>query len=167
MTRFVLVFLVLLVALFALELTRPVQQALVIPWTNLIARVSAELMTLADPDVRSIGKVIISESSGFGVSIEAGCNGVEAVIILVSALLAFPAPLALRIKGILFGSAAVLGLNLVRIISLFYLGLWNRQIFEWFHLYVWPILIVLDALVVFLVWTRIASRQSATTAAQR
>ena len=42
----------------------------------------------------------------------------------------------------------------MRIISLFYLGQWNRTWFDWFHLYLWQALIVLDALVAFLVWLR-------------
>ena len=167
MIRFFVLFTILLVGLFTLEILQPAEKYVIIPFTSFIADISVWIVQFFDDNVEAYRNVIRNATTGFGVRIERGCNGVEAVIILVSALLAFPAPLALRIKGILFGSAAVLGLNLVRIISLFYLGLWNRQIFEWFHLYVWPILIVLDALVVFLVWTRIASRQSATTAAQR
>jgi hypothetical protein len=40
----------------------------------------------------------------------------------------------------------------VRIISLFYLGQWNYTVFEWFHLYLWPVLIMLDVLVVFAIY---------------
>ena len=50
--------------------------------------------------------------------------------------------------------ATVQGLNLVRIISLFYLGQWSMTAFEWFHLYIWQALIILDALVVWLVWLK-------------
>ena len=46
------------------------------------------------------------------------------------------------------------GLNIVRVISLFYLGQWNLEVFEWAHLYVWQALIMLDVLVVWLVWVR-------------
>ena len=46
------------------------------------------------------------------------------------------------------------GLNIVRVISLFYLGQWNMKVFEWAHLYVWQALIMLDVLVVWLVWVR-------------
>ncbi len=42
----------------------------------------------------------------------------------------------------------------MRIVSLFYLGQWNQQWFEWAHLYVWQALIMLDALIVWLLWTR-------------
>jgi exosortase/archaeosortase family protein len=46
------------------------------------------------------------------------------------------------------------GLNIVRIISLFYLGQWNYDVFEWAHLYVWQALIMLDVLIVWLLWVR-------------
>ena len=38
--------------------------------------------------------------------------------------------------------------------SLFYLGQWNQVAFEWFHLYLWQALIILDAMVVWLIWLR-------------
>ena len=37
-------------------------------------------------------------------------------------------------------------------ISLFYLGPWTYTAFEWFPLYLWQALILLDALVVWLIW---------------
>ena len=57
------------------------------------------------------------------------------------------------------GFLAIQGLNLVRIISLFYLGQWNRMWFDWFHLYLWQALIVLDALAVWLIWLRYLPRR--------
>ena len=43
-------------------------------------------------------------------------------------------------------------LNVVRVISLFYLGQWNATAFEWAHLYAWQALIMLDVLIVWLIW---------------
>jgi exosortase H (IPTLxxWG-CTERM-specific) len=81
-------------------------------------------------------------------------NGVEAAIILIAAMLAFPAPWKHRLVGILAGLAAVQALNVVRVISLFYIGQWNLRAFEWAHLYAWQALIMLDVLIVWLVWIR-------------
>jgi len=92
--------------------------------------------------------------TGFAVSIEAGCNGVEAGIILVAAILAFPSRWREKLIGIVVGLATIQALNLLRIISLFYIGQWNRTFFEWAHLYVWQTLIMLDVLIVFLLWLR-------------
>jgi len=154
MTRFLLVFAVLLVGLLAAELTPPLQRAVVEPWTALLARASVALVTLFDSHAAASGKVILSTANGFAISIEAGCNGVEAAIVLISAMLAFPAPWKHRAIGILAGLLAVQLLNVVRVISLFYLGQWSTRAFEWAHLYVWQGLIMLDVLIVWLVWIR-------------
>jgi exosortase H (IPTLxxWG-CTERM-specific) len=156
--RFFVTFVALQVALFGLELTPWVQARLVVPWTNALAAISASLVTLLDPDVVAAGKVLRSTVNGFAVTIEAGCNGVEATIVLVAAMLAFPAPWSRRLAGIAAGILAVQGLNVVRVISLFYLGQWDLKVFEWAHLYVWQALIMLDVLVVWLVWVRLLPR---------
>jgi exosortase H (IPTLxxWG-CTERM-specific) len=152
--RFFVAFLVLLALLFGLELTPWAQRWFVEPWTMALAQISTSLVTLFDSGVRATGKVIESTTNGFAVSIEAGCNGVEATIVLIAAMLAFPAPWRHRLFGMAIGIVAVQGLNIVRVISLFYLGQWNRDVFEWAHLYVWQALIMLDVLIVWLVWVR-------------
>jgi exosortase H (IPTLxxWG-CTERM-specific) len=155
MRRFAILFVVILVALFAFELTPP-GQAVVVPWTGLVADSSAGLIRAFDGDAVSEGKVLRSQKTGFAVTIEAGCNGVEAMLVLLAGILAFPASWKLKLIGLGIGFVAIQALNLVRIVSLFYLGQWNAQWFEWAHLYVWQALIMLDALIVWLLWTRAA-----------
>jgi exosortase H (IPTLxxWG-CTERM-specific) len=92
MLRFFLVFLVLQGVLFTVELLRPVQRAVIIPFTEFLALVSGWLIKLFDSQVVTYGVVIQSTANSFGVEIAAGCNGVEATIILVAAIVAFPAP---------------------------------------------------------------------------
>jgi exosortase H (IPTLxxWG-CTERM-specific) len=154
MARFFILFVALLALLFGLELTPWAQTWFVEPWTNALAAISSSLVTLFDSHVVTVGKVIRSTSNNFAVSIEAGCNGVEATLVLIAAMLAFPAPWKHRLLGLVAGVLAVQFLNVLRVISLFYLGQWNRQMFEWAHLYVWQALIMLDVLVVWLIWVR-------------
>jgi exosortase H (IPTLxxWG-CTERM-specific) len=154
MARFFVLFAVIGAALFAAELAGPVQRAVVMPWTEALVRISAALITLFDSNVGAFGKILQSNATGFAVSIEAGCNGIEAAIVLIAAMLAFPAPWKNRAIGILAGLAAVQALNIVRVVSLFYLGQWSLTAFEWAHLYLWQALIMLDVLVVWLIWIR-------------
>lgn len=158
MIRFFVLFLVLLGVAFAVELTPWVQTWVVVPWTETLARIATSLVTLVDPNVVASGKVIRSTVNSFGVSIEAGCNGVEAMLVLIAAMLAFPAPWRNRLIGIAVGIVAVQVLNLIRVVSLFYLGQWNRDVFEWAHLYLWQGLIMLDVLIVWMVWVRTLPR---------
>jgi exosortase H (IPTLxxWG-CTERM-specific) len=154
MIRSALLFVAILVGLFALELTPPGQHLLVEPWTAAVARFCAAALQLADPAVIATGATLISAKNGFAVTILAGCNGVEPMIVLAAGMLAFPAPWRHRLAGILIGAVTIQALNLVRIASLFYLGQWDRDAFEWAHLYLWQALIMLDALVVWVLWLR-------------
>ncbi len=165
MWRFIALFLIVLGALFGIEMLNPVQTAVIHPWTSFLAWFSAQLMTVFDADVLSYGRVLQSQSTGFGVSIEAGCNGIEAVIILIAGMVAFPSSMKLKLIGIAVGCIAVQAVNVIRVISLYYLGKWDQAVFEFAHLYLWQALIMLDVLVVWLLWIRaVAKRQGATLA---
>ena len=159
MARFFTIFILLTTVLFAAQLTPPVQHSFVIPFTSAIAGLSAILMQAFDDQVMSQGKLIWDTASGFAVSIEAGCNGVEAGIVLTAAMLAFPATWREKLIGVATGMLTVQTLNLLRIATLFYLGQWNETWFEWGHLYLWQALIMLDVLAVFLLWLRWLSRR--------
>ncbi|MPV85776.1 hypothetical protein GCU85_03350 [Cardiobacteriales bacterium ML27] len=57
-----------------------------------------------------------------------------------------------KLWGLVIGFIAIQALNVVRVISLFYLGQWDKGLFDFAHYYAWQALIILDALVVFLIW---------------
>lgn len=159
MARFIGIFLLVLLVLFGLEMLEPVHVRVVEPFTGFIASLSVWLITPFDESVVAYGRVIRDGVDGFAVSIESGCNGVEATIVLIAAVLAFPANWRQRSMAIGWGFLAIQVANLLRIISLFYLGQWNLEVFSWIHLYLWPVLIMLDVLVVFIIYLRYISRQ--------
>ena len=165
MVRFFVAFLIVQGVLFGLELTPWAQHWFVVPWTDTLAALSAGIVKWFDPGVISSGNILQSARNGFAVSIEAGCNGVEATIVLLAAILAFPAPWKRKLVGLAVGVVAVQGLNIIRVISLFYLGQWNFAIFEFAHRYVWQALIMLDVLIVWLLWVRTLPRAIPQTAA--
>ncbi len=100
----------------------------------------------------------MSSVNGFGVEMKDGCNGVNVVILLWSAVLAFPGSVQWKAAGLLAGALAVQSLNFVRFISLFYLGQYSYSWFEFAHLYLWETLILLDGLVFFGLWVKYSSR---------
>ena len=158
MLRFVLIFLAWQMSLFGLNMLGWVQQHLVLPWTALLARVCAHLVLWFDTTAAAAGKVLWNTVSGFGVSIEPGCNGIEACIVLFAAIMAYPASWRHKVIGIVAGFAAVQGVNVLRVISLFYLGQWRTDVFNFAHEYLWQGLIMLDVLVVWLLWVRVVVR---------
>lgn len=158
MLRFFLLFLGIQLSLFGVNMLNWVQQHAVLPWTALLARISAGLVTWFDATAAAQGKVLWNTVTGFGVSIEPGCNGIEACIVLVAAILAFPAGWRSKLTGLVAGCVAVQALNVVRVISLFYIGQWNTAAFNFAHEFLWQGLIMLDVLVVWLLWVRRATR---------
>jgi len=160
MRRFGLYFASIVLVLFAAELTPLGQAWVVLPWTAAVASAATGLMTAFDAHVIASGATIYSNANGFAVTILPGCNGLEATIILAAAILAYPAPWMHRLAGLLAGALAIQVLNLVRVVSLFYIGQWNTAVFEWAHLYAWQVLIMLDAIIVWLLWLRTIPRNS-------
>ena len=159
MARFLFLFCGVLAALFAIEMLKPVQEAVIQPFTGLLATISTAVILPFDDTVIAQGRVLRDAATGFAVSIEAGCNGVEAAIVLIAGIVAFPASLTNKVVAILAGFLFVQALNIVRIVSLFYLGQWNYVVFEWFHLYLWPVLIMLDVLIVFAIYLQWLGKQ--------
>ena len=74
--------------------------------------------------IQVVGTVI--NSPHFALDVRNGCNGVEAMMVLAAAMLAFPATLRSRLAGLLVGSVAIQILNLVRVSSLVWLGEHHR-----------------------------------------
>lgn len=154
MIKFFIYFVIIQFFLFTMEQLMTIRQLIIIPFTQFIAQISVWFVHLFDQNVVSSGTVLQHLSSGFSVSIESGCNGIEALIVLISAILVFPTTWKFKLKGIIIGFFAVELLNIIRIITLFYIGQWNQEVFNWAHLYIWEALIMLDILIIFIWWIR-------------
>ncbi len=156
-------FVMILLALFTIELLGPVQTWVIEPFTAAVAKVSAIVLQTFDSGVQAHGIVLSDIETGAAVSIQPGCNGVEAMIVVIAAIAATPATWKQKLVGLAIGFLAIQALNVARIISLFYLLQWNPVWFEWAHLYLWQALIMLDGLIVYLLWVRMLPAPAAET----
>jgi len=152
MRRFLLAFIGIGLLLYGMVYSPPVREGLIAPFTDGLTAAAGGLITLFGGQAWVQGNVLTIP--GFSVRILDLCNGVEATLLLWTAILAFSAPWPYRLWGLLIGLLGVQALNLLRIISLVYLGVWNRAWFYWVHWYVWDALILLDVLLIFLLWLR-------------
>lgn len=151
---FFLIFISVLLLLFFIELLEITQYTIIIPWTKFLASMSSGIVSFFDSNAIAHGILLKDSKTGFAVSIQPGCNGIEAVIVLIAAITAYPSNILQKISGIVIGFIAVQALNVLRIISLFYLGQWNMTLFEWAHLYIWQALIMLDVFIIFILWIK-------------
>jgi exosortase H (IPTLxxWG-CTERM-specific) len=147
---FLVVFLVLLAASFTLISWQPVNDGVIVPFTAGVARVSGWTLALLGQDVAMSGTVIRSER--FAVNIENGCNGVETMLIFLSAVLAFPAPWASRLVGVAAGIVAIQLVNLVRVVALFLTGAYFPALFDTSHTVVWQTLVILSGVLLWIFW---------------
>ena len=97
----------------------------------------------------------------FAVDMHNGCNGLEASLFLLAAVLAFPATLRMRLAGVVLGAAIVQLANLIRIVTLYLIGCYRPAWFEAFHLQIWQTIIFATAVGFFLLWTRRATTADA------
>ena len=158
MRRFIILFGCILLLAYGIIYLPPVRSYAIGPFTESITYLSGWLIQIFGGAVQvSANMLTINPSSAdrFSVLVLDMCNGVEATVFLWAAMLAFPAPIFYKIKGLLLGTFTVHFLNIIRIISLVYLGAYKPAWFHWVHWYVWDALIMLDILIVFLAWIRL------------
>jgi exosortase H (IPTLxxWG-CTERM-specific) len=148
---FLVKFFAVLIAAYLVIAWNPVNDRVIVPFTEGIARTSGALLKAMGEDVKVAGTSI--SSSRFGVNINNGCNGVEAMLILLASIVAFPASMKARAAGLLLGAVVVQVLNAIRIITLYLLGAYHPRLFDLFHTAVWQIVIILAAIGFFLVWS--------------
>jgi exosortase H (IPTLxxWG-CTERM-specific) len=157
--RFLLFFPLVLLAGFALLEVPPVASA-VARFTAGLVGITGAVIHLFGGKALIFGSTLSSPVTGFSVQVENGCNAVNVTILLWSAILVYPAPWLDKLKGIVAGTLALHALNLLRIISLYYLGQFNRGWFDFAHLYLWEALIVLDTLAIFWGWAVLVRRSA-------
>jgi exosortase H (IPTLxxWG-CTERM-specific) len=147
---FLTVFLVTLAASFSLISLNWVNDHVIEPFTAGIARVSGATLALLGQDVRMQGTVI--RGSRFAVNIRNGCNGVEAMLIFLAAVLAFPAPWKARLVGLAVGAVAIQAVNLVRVVALYLTGAYFPTWFDASHTVIWQTLVILFSVLLWILW---------------
>jgi exosortase/archaeosortase family protein len=108
------------------------------------AFLSSKILNILGLGTNQIDNTIYSEAFSIGVS--KGCDGIEAMAVFTSALLSYPLPGIHKIRGFATGIFLLFGLNLIRIISLFLIGLYFPSLFELIHKEIWPVAFILAAL---------------------
>jgi exosortase/archaeosortase family protein len=86
------------------------------------------------------------------------CDAMDTQILLASAILSWPASPRFRAIAALCGVVAMAMLNVFRICSLYYVGLFFPTMFDFAHLELWPAVIVLSSVAGFVAFTSWARR---------
>lgn len=147
---FLVLFLVLLGGGFTLLSLNWINDHMVDPFTMGVAKTSGFALNLIRQDVHMNGSQIISNR--FAVDIKNGCNGLETVIIFVSAVLSFPAPIKARFIGMMLGVVAIQFVNLIRVVALFLTGSYLPALFDSSHTVVWQTIVIGFGVLLWMFW---------------
>ncbi len=149
---FLIKFLATIAVLYVVIALNPVNDHVIVPFTEGITSVSAAMLRGLG-QVAEVSEGTLIRTTGFIVDVKNGCNGIEAIILLIAAIGAYPAPLVHRIVGILAASIALQVINVFRIAMLVWLGAHYPDIFQLFHVAVWQTVIILISVLLFLLWS--------------
>jgi exosortase/archaeosortase family protein len=115
------------------------------------ARVVGFILGLFEPGLTVVRNQVHGR---FSLEIAKSCDAVECHILLLSALFAVPAPARRKLFAAVVAALALAGLNVVRIVSLYYVGLAWHAAFGIFHAVAWPLAMIAFAAWLFHVSTR-------------
>ncbi|HUJ13634.1 MAG TPA: exosortase H [Thermoanaerobaculia bacterium] len=126
---------------------------------NVVRPVSAWIAAAAAVVLRGLRQHLVVNgtvlsSSCIAVNIQNGCNGLETVLFLLAAVLAFPASAARKATAAVAGLLLIEAVNLIRVVTLYLIGCYRPQWFAAFHLAIWQTIVFATAVVFFAAWSR-------------
>ncbi|MCS6936557.1 MAG: archaeosortase/exosortase family protein [Candidatus Bipolaricaulota bacterium] len=122
-----------------------------VSWANhLTAQMLAGLLRLLGAGGSAEGAYVRSEF--FSLEIVAECTAILPIVIFLGAVWATPATTRSRWSAVLMGVPAIVLFNLVRLVSLIYIGYLAPRWIETVHLLVWQPLVILFSVGLWLWW---------------
>lgn len=142
-----------LVALLYLILLIPFFQGMVAGLTVAEARLSGAILNLLGQH-NHVDDVILWSGTRSVIKVVPSCSGVDFLCFFCAAITVFPVPVSRRFAGMLIGVPILLALNLVRIMSLFVLGLRYPRVFDFAHEVLWAVILIITTIVLYINWMK-------------
>jgi exosortase H (IPTLxxWG-CTERM-specific) len=136
----------------SLLLSASAQEGVLTGWTFVLTQFSAATLHALGFAVKSGAQMLATTDSSFTVAIGNGCNGAWAHLIFLASVLAYPATWKEKLLGLAVGQPVLVVLNVVRVVSLFIIGVYAPAIFRAAHVYVWQFLIIGFAMLILFIW---------------
>lgn len=110
------------------------------------------IINLLTPDEKTVARDIRICGPNVSMMIKRGCEGSEGMVLVLAAVLAFPAGIRKKLTAVLIGIIIVYVANLSRIVALFYSLRYIPDLFQIMHVYAGQVYIIVVSLMYFLVW---------------
>ncbi len=110
----------------------------------------AVILNLLGVENSQMGSYVYLENISLRVIDE--CTGIYEILVYSSCVLAYSTTYAKKTIGIVFGIPAILGINMIRLVSLSFVGIWSPEMFDYVHYYLWQITLLIIIAIVVIVW---------------
>lgn len=153
--RFVLLVVILLIAFNAFFYGWFSRSAIFDAYLDVNASASAAVLKFFGEEGVTVEDQTI-RSPRFSLGIKRGCDAIQPAVFFAFFVAASPV-LASRwrkSRAIAIGIALILFINLFRLVSLFYVGIFWKRAFEWVHVEFWQMVFIALPIVFWLVWAR-------------
>ncbi len=128
------------------------------PYLQVHAKVVASLLNVLGRDVHVDDSTVISKE--FAMEIIRGCDAIEPVAVYVAAVVASPVRIIWRVVGVLGGTIALVVVNWLRLVMLYFVGVYWRSMFDLLHESIWQAIFIGLAIVFWMIWVDWATRTS-------
>ena len=149
-------FALFMVAYYLISFTQFYENYIFQPLVNSNAWITSKLVGLFGIKSEAIGNTVKGEA--FSVDIKQGCDALEATALFWAATTAFPFSWKSKLPAYVYGTLFLLGMNLLRVISLFLTGIYFPAAFDVMHLDVWQAIFIILAIVTWAVWINWAKK---------
>lgn len=154
---FVLLFATLMGLFFAVSTIGFVNVKVLPAYMRANARASVVILNLFGEGAKARDTSVISPR--YSVNIQHGCDAIAPSGLFLAAVLAFPASMRSKLPGLLIGTLVLAMINLIRIVTLFYTGIYWPKWFEAVHVDVWQPIFILLSLTFWIIWALWATRE--------
>ncbi|HUU45061.1 MAG TPA: archaeosortase/exosortase family protein, partial [Acidobacteriota bacterium] len=120
------------------------------PFTGFVATATGWVFRLFGAEVYAAGPTLTV--NGTTLTIDFGCNGLEAFGIFLAAVVASSSPVRRKLTGLLVGFVGVFILNLIRACGIFIAAATNPDLFQYVHHIVGQTFVIVFTMALYLWW---------------
>ena len=117
---------------------------------RLLALISSVILNLFGQHTVVIGTTV--QSSVFGISVVTACTGIFITGLFLTAVVALPARWTAKLIGAGIGIAGIFLVNIVRLVSLYFIGVNWPGFLDQAHQLIWQSLLIVIAVALWLFW---------------
>ncbi len=108
------------------------------------------LLNLFGVDAAVNGSVVTMKNFSMEVIFE--CTPLFTILIYFACVLAYPAKIDAKIKGMISGGILIYFIDIIRLFSLAIIGMISPDVFNYIHIYLWQVTLIIVILAIWLFW---------------